>query len=89
MSSIKSVSDKNLLFGAACDDFIERMNQAAKEMGHEEVFFCHDQEANLIKTISSIAPNTCLIILLKSPLCKAYKRLFDLLTLSKWRTEND
>nr|WP_044291600.1 tryptophan dehydrogenase ScyB [Rivularia sp. PCC 7116] len=28
------------------------MNQAAKEMGHEDVFFCHDKEANLIAMIA-------------------------------------
>lgn len=52
MSKIKSASDQNLLFDAACDDFVEHMNQAVKEMGHEDVFFCHDKEANLIAIIA-------------------------------------
>ena len=52
MSNIKSTSDKNLLFATACNNVIERLNQAAREMGHKQVFFCDDKEANLIAIIA-------------------------------------
>lgn len=52
MSNIKGISDQNLLFGAAYNDVIERMSKAAKEMGHEQVFFCDDKDTNLIAIIA-------------------------------------
>ena len=52
MLNIQSTSDKNLLFDAASNDFIKHMNQAAREMGHEQVFYCHDREADLIAMIA-------------------------------------
>ena len=33
-------------------DVIEHMNQVAREMGHEQVFFCDNKEANLIAIIA-------------------------------------